>query len=169
MNIAMQKGLESDSMRSEYNMFRSAVKDMDRMIGGVREEMETDSSENTAFVCEYDMFREVYRLQRRLLMRTGETMFLTMATLRSKVTDRHEPLKNERAMSALLECCKHELRMGDSICRYSDDQYAIMFPVDSYENAVKVMERVRMSFYRKSNLNEYMLVYKIRPLKNAKE
>ena len=102
-------------------------------------------------------------------MRTGETMFLTMATLRSRRTDRHEPLKNERAMTALLECCKHELRMGDSICRYSDDQYAIMFPVDSYENAVKVLERVRMSFYRKSNLNEYMLVYKICPLKNAKE
>ena len=169
MNIAMQKGLESEAMQNEYHMFREAAKDMDRVIGGVREEMETDLSENTAFVCEYDMFREVYRLQRRLLMRTGETMFLTMATLRSKRMDRHEPLKNERAMSALLECCKHELRMGDSICRYSDDQYAIMFPVDSYENAVKVMERVRMSFYRKSNLNEYMLVYKIRPLKNAKE
>ncbi|MBR5766961.1 MAG: hypothetical protein IKX95_09270 [Lachnospiraceae bacterium] len=169
MSIAMQKGLESEEMRDQYHKFRSAVKDMDRVIGGVREEMETDSSENTAFVCEYEMFREVYRLQRRLLMRTGETMFLTMVTLRSKLTDRHDPLKNERAMSALLECCKHELRMGDSICRYSEDQYAIMFPVDSYENAVKVMERVRMSFYRKSNLNEYMMVYKICPLKNSKE
>ncbi|MCR5356645.1 MAG: hypothetical protein K6E63_04495 [Lachnospiraceae bacterium] len=169
MSIAMQKGLESEEMRDQYHMFRSAVKDMDRIIGGVREEMETDSSENTAFVCEYEMFREVYRLQRRLLMRTGETMFLTMVTLRSKLADRHDPLKNERAMSALLECCKHELRMGDSICRYSEDQYAIMFPVDSYENAVKVMERVRMSFYRKSNLNEYMMVYKICPLKNSKE
>ncbi len=169
MNLAMQKGLETESMKDEYNLFRDAALDMKRMIGGVREEMETDSSENTAFVCEYDMFREVYRLQRRLLMRTGETMFLTMATLRSKIKDKHEPLKNERAMSALLECCKHELRMGDSICRYSEDQYAIMFPVDSYENAVKVMERVRMSFYRKSNLNEYMLVYRITPLKNSKE
>ncbi len=169
MAMAMQKGLETDEMRNEYHLFRGSVKDMDRVIGGVREEMETDSSENTAFVCEYDMFREVYRLQRRLLMRTGETMFLTMATLRSKITDKHDPLKNERAMSALLECCKHELRMGDSICRYSDDQYAIMFPVDSYENAVKVMERVRQSFYRKSNLNEYLLVYRICPLKNAKE
>lgn len=169
MGLAMQKGLEDDEFRNEYSTFRNAAKDMVRVIGGVKEEMETDSSENTAFVCEYDMFREVYRLQRRLLMRTGETMFLTMATLRSKIKDRHEPLKNERAMSALLECCKHELRMGDSICRYSDDQYAIMFPVDSYENAVKVMERVRMSFYRKSNLNEYMLVYKITPLKNSKE
>ncbi|MCR5421316.1 MAG: hypothetical protein K6E98_09930 [Lachnospiraceae bacterium] len=169
MNLAIQKGLESEEQRDEYNMFRAAAKDMNRIIGGVREEMETDTSENTAFVCEYDMFREVYRLQRRLLMRTGETMFLTMATLRSRIKDRHEPLKNERAMNALLECCKHELRMGDSICRYSDDQYAIMFPVDSYENAVKVMERVRMSFYRKSNLNEYLLVYKICPLKNSKE
>ncbi|MCR5508133.1 MAG: hypothetical protein K6F34_05550 [Lachnospiraceae bacterium] len=169
MAIALQKGLESEEMRGQYHMFRSAVKDMDRIIGGVREEMEADSSENTAFVCEYDMFREVYRLQRRLLMRTGETMFLTMVTLRNKFTDRHDPLKNERAMSALLECCKHELRMGDSICRYSEDQYAIMFPVDSYENAVKVMERVRMSFYRKSNLNEYIMVYKICPLKNSKE
>ncbi|MCR5234911.1 MAG: hypothetical protein K6E53_13545 [Lachnospiraceae bacterium] len=169
MGLAMQKGLEDDEYRNEYSTFRNAAKDMVRVIGGVKEEMETDSSENTAFVCEYDMFREVYRLQRRLLMRTGETMFLTMATLRSKIKDRHEPLKNERAMSALLECCKHELRMGDSICRYSDDQYAIMFPVDSYENAVKVMERVRMSFYRKSNLNEYLLVYKITPLKNSKE
>lgn len=169
MNLALQKGLETESMKNEYDLFRDASEDMKRMIGGVREEMETDSSENTAFVCEYDMFREVYRLQRRLLMRTGETMFLTMATLRSKNKDKHEPLKNERAMSALLECCKHELRMGDSICRYSEDQYAIMFPVDSYENAVKVMERVRMSFYRKSNLNEYMLVYRITPLKNSKE
>lgn len=169
MGLAMKKGLESEGELNEYHMFREAAKEMDRVIGGVREEMEYDASENTAFVCEYDMFREVYRLQRRLLMRTGETMFLTMATLRSRRTDRHEPLKNERAMTALLECCKHELRMGDSICRYSDDQYAIMFPVDSYENAVKVLERVRMSFYRKSNLNEYMLVYKICPLKNAKE
>ncbi len=169
MSIAMQKGLESDEMRSQYQMFRSAARDMDRVMGGVREEMEADSTENTAFVCEYDMFREVYRLQRRLLMRTGETMFLTMVTLRSKLEQRHDPLKNERAMTALLECCKHELRMGDSICRYSEDQYAIMFPVDSYENAVKVMERVRMSFYRKSNLNEYMMVYKICPLKNSKE
>ena len=167
--LATQQGNESAETSAEYKMFTTAVNEMERVIDGVQEEMESDTSENTAFVCEYDMFREAYRLQRRLLMRTSETMFLTMVTLRSKKVERHDPLKNERAMTALLECCKHELRMGDSICRYADDQYAIMYPVDSYENALKVMERVRQSFYRKSNLSEYMLVYRIRPLKNAKE
>ena len=166
--LALQKGAVSEDDLNEYHLLRSSVKEMDRIINGVQEEMQADSSENTAFVCEYEMFREVYRLQRRLLMRTGETMFLSMATLRAK-NGKNDNLKNERAMAALLECCKHELRMGDSICRYSEDQYAIMYPVDSYENATKVMERVRMSFYRRSNLDEYMLVYKICPLKNAKE
>ncbi len=169
LSIARQNGAENEKVALEYNVVDRAMYELDLIIDGVQEEMEADSSGNTAFVCEYEMFRQVYRLQRRLLLRTGETMFLTIVTLRSKNVDRHEPIKNERAMSSLLDCCKHELRMGDSICRYSEDQYAILFPVDSYENALKVMERVRVSFYKKSNLSEYVLAYKIRPLKNAKE
>ena len=131
--------------------------------------MEMDDEENTAFVCDYEMFKDIYHLQRRLLARTGNTMFFALMTMCKKSEGEYEVLRNERIMKSLLDSCRYELRCGDSICRYADNQYAIMFPADSFENAQRILERLKKAFSSQSGETDLILTYKIRPLKNAKE
>ena len=96
-------------------------------------------------------------------------MFLTLLTMGKSSGGEFDDLQNEKIMKAIMDCCCHELRCGDSICRYSDNQHAIMFPADSFENAIKIMERVKSAFMSEANDHDVLLTYHIRPLKNAKE
>ncbi len=166
---AETKGDLPDHLQTRCDRILQYESGMGEEIGTMQRSMEVDDAECTAFVCDYEMFKEIYHLQRRLLARTGDTMFLTILTMGKASGVEYGALHNEKIMEALLDCCRHVLRCGDSICRYSDSQFAIMFPAPSYENAQKVMERLRSSFLSLTNETELLLVYRIRPLKNAKE
>ncbi len=166
---AIAKGKVSQELSLRYENTIVSLQKIEGLISDVQKDMETEDREDTAFVCEYEVFRDIYHLQRRLLARTGDTMFLSMLSMERKAKEEFEPLVHEKVMSSLLDILRHELRCGDSICRYSDNIYAILFPADSFENAVKIMERVKQSVSRNISEKEVMTVYRIRPLKNAKE
>ena len=167
--IAANGGKVDDALKLRYELSAEANKKMELEIDEVQRGMETEDSENSAFVCDYSVFKDIYHLQRRLLARTGDTMFLTLLSAKRLAEADYEPLKAEKVMNNLLDVMRHELRCGDSICRYSDNTYAIMFPADSYENAQKIMERVRRAFLINTREKDLMINYRIRPLKNAKE
>ena len=167
--IAAKQGKLDDSMKLRYSLTTEVNKMIETEIDDVQRGMETEDSENSAFVCDYSVFKDIYHLQRRLLARTGDTMFLTLLSAKRLSEVEYEPLKAEKVMNNLLDVIRHELRCGDSICRYSDNTYVIMFPADSYENAQKIMERVRKTFMLNTREKDLMIVYRIRPLKNAKE
>lgn len=167
--IAANGGKVDDELKLRYELSAEANKKMELEIDEVQRGMETEDSENSAFVCDYSVFKDIYHLQRRLLARTGDTMFLTLLSAKRLAETDYEPLKAEKVMNNLLDVMRHELRCGDSICRYSDNTYAIMFPADSYENAQKIMERVRRTFLINTREKDLMINYRIRPLKNAKE
>lgn len=167
--IAANGGKVDDELKLRYELSAEANKKMELEIDEVQRGMETEDSENSAFVCDYSVFKDIYHLQRRLLARTGDTMFLTLLSAKRLAETDYEPLKAEKVMNNLLDVMRHELRCGDSICRYSDNTYAIMFPADSYENAQKIMERVRRTFLVNTREKDLMINYRIRPLKNAKE
>lgn len=167
--IAANEGKCDDSFKLRYELTAEVNKQMELEIEDVQRGMETEDSENSAFVCDYNVFKDIYHLQRRLLARTGDTMFLTLLSAKRLSETEYEPLKAEKVMNNLLDVIRHELRCGDSICRYSDNTYVIMFPADSYENAQKIMERVRRTFMLNTREKDLMVIYRIRPLKNAKE
>ena len=167
--IAVERGATSDELQLRYENTLSSLLKMELVIVDVQRSMETEDREETAFVCEYEVFRDIYHLQRRLLARTGDTMFLAMISMERKAADDYEPLVHEKIMANLLETLRHALRCGDSICRYSDNTFAILFPADSFENAIKTMERVKTAMIRNCSDKEVLIVYRIRPLKNAKE
>lgn len=167
--VALARGKMGEELKLRYESTLSSLVKIELVIGDVQKSMETEDSENSAFVCEYDVFRDIYHLQRRLLARTGDTMFLSLLSMERKSDDDFEPLQHEKVMTTLLDIIRHELRCGDSICRFSDNTYAIMFPADSFENAIKIMERVKSSIAMNCKEKDVLIVYRIRPLKNAKE
>ncbi|MCR4685881.1 MAG: hypothetical protein K5649_10475 [Lachnospiraceae bacterium] len=167
--VALARGKMGEELKLRYESTLSSLVKIELVIGDVQKSMETEDSENSAFVCEYDVFKDIYHLQRRLLARTGDTMFLSLLSMERKSDDDFEPLQHEKVMTSLLDIVRHELRCGDSICRFSDNTYAIMFPADSFENAIKIMERVKSSIAMNCKEKDVLIVYRIRPLKNAKE
>lgn len=167
--VALARGKMGEELKLRYESTLSSLVKIELVIGDVQKSMETEDSENSAFVCEYDVFKDIYHLQRRLLARTGDTMFLSLLSMERKSDDDFEPLQHEKVMTTLLDIIRHELRCGDSICRFSDNTYAIMFPADSFENAIKIMERVKSSIAMNCKEKDVLIVYRIRPLKNAKE
>lgn len=167
--VALTKGNPSPDLKLRYEATLSSLIRIELVIDDVQKGMETEDAENSAFVCEYNVFKDIYHLQRRLLARTGDTMFLSLLSMERRSADDFEPLQHEKVMKALLEIIRHELRCGDSICRFSDNTYAIMFPADSFDNALKIMERVKASIMQNCKEKDVLIVYRIRPLKNAKE
>lgn len=167
--IAQKAGAMDDALTLRYNISSDLNRKMEIEIEDVKKSMEVEDPENSAFVCDYSVFKDIYHLQRRLLARTGDTMFLSLMSVKRLSENDYEPLKAEKVLSSLLDVVRHELRCGDSICRFSDMAYAIMFPADSYENAQKIMERVRRAFLMSTREKDLIVVYRIKPLKNAKE
>ncbi len=167
--IALSHGKPDEATKLRYASVSALIHRIEDEIVDVQRGMETEDEENSAFVCEYNVFKDIYHLQRRLLVRTGDTMFLSLLYMERAAETEYEPLKHEKIMAALLDSIRHELRCGDSICRYSDNFYAIMFPADSFDNALKIMERVRRSYLSSAKEKDILIVYRIRPLKNAKE
>ena len=162
----MGAGKKTDDNR--YEIINASITDMSERIDDLQKDMEQGQSDHSAFVCDYETFLEVYRLQRRLLLRSGETMFLSLVTLKGDKTGSVSDV-TMNYMDMLGESLKKELRMGDSICRISDDQYAIIYPVDTYEHAQGVMERVKSNFFKRSEVDDHVFLYYIRPLKNCDE
>lgn len=111
------------------------------------------------------MFKEIYHLQRRLLARTGETMYLSILTICAGDEE-----NVSKKMFTLMETAKRSLRCGDSICKYSDNKLAVMFPAGEYGDAKKVLERIRSVFMKKIGSHEdTIIVFSLKPLKNLKD
>lgn len=167
-NIALElKENKQDGADEKYAVMNERIGKMSLKINDIQGEMEAVEADHTAFVCDYATFLQVYRLQRRLLLRSGETMFLSLVTLEGE--GNYLVSEKKHLMDLLENCFKNELRMGDSICRISDNEYAILYPVDTYENALGVMERIKNDFFKQINADGYEFLYYIRPLKNCDE
>jgi len=133
----------------------------------IQEDLEDDTIDQMAFICDYSTFKEIYRLQRRMQARTRSTMFLGLMDVREYESDEDD--KNfELVMKEIVTCCAHQLRCGDAICRRKDAQIAILFPADSYEDAVGVLERLKRASKERTG-HDVVVVYSLRTLKNAKE
>lgn len=137
-------------------------------VSKIQADLEDDTVEQQAYLCDYDTFKEIYRLQRRVQSRSKATMFLGVMCVRNDGTVDDETFNDSKAMENVLACCQRQLRCGDAICKRAEDEIAILFPAESYEDAMGVLERLK-SATRERVDEGLVIVYRVKPLKNAKE
>ena len=117
-----------------------------------------------AYFCEYFVFQNMYRLIARSTVRTGQAIQLAMTILYDRDG---EPLSTKRcgeAMDALHNAIYHVLRTGDVFTRFSRDQYLIMLPSSSHENAAVALERVLANYRRSLSGMTTQVQYSILPV-----
>lgn len=114
-----------------------------------------------AFVCDYSVFKDVFRLHRGNLKRLGIPMFVALLSVRRIDGEGLEPMLQEKTMQTLLEVIRKNLRQGDIISRYSSNQYIILLSNIQYETGRIVMERLRQQFFEHGADPRFTLCYRL--------
>lgn len=139
---------------------RGAKSDLDEIIRDLRDPANESSG---AFICEYAVFKDIYRLTNRNIQRSGSTMFLALVTLhdRSGEDGAAAHLLLDKTMRRLMDVMAKALRKGDVVARFSPSQYALLLPCVNLAAAHGVLERVRKAFYTGYSDNRYLYSYKL--------
>ena len=167
LRIANPEASEKGSVVAYYNEVRELSVKLQDEADRMQSELQEELMDNQAFLCDFRTFKELYNLQRRMQSRSKATIFLGLVYVGCN-GDNDDPLYEEKVMKDVVGCFQRMLRVGDAICRKSDCEIAVMFPAESYEDAVGVLERLRSAGKERTE-EDIVIVYRVRPLKSGKD
>lgn len=139
----------SESLQEFYRQLNRSRKSLKFNMDAIRNELRDSSSERGAFVCDYNMFKEIYNLQMRNLERLGTTMFLGIIMIGDADDSHINYIRQNNIMNGLIEILRENLRKGDIITHFAPTIVAVLLPTVNYESGSMVMERVRLLFYKR--------------------
>ena len=104
------------------------MSDISSLVDSVTEKEEP----REVFVCEYPVFREIYRVEARRIRRTGIAEYMLLITMKSSSTSKSDAQSLEEririGMQILEDLLKRTLRAGDVVAQYSNTQYVVLRP-----------------------------------------
>ena len=168
----MARLMAAGSVKSGESQYYKGVRDKSiyllEEVDRLQNDLEDDTVEQQAYLCDYKTFKEIYRLQRRVQSRSKATIFLGVMCVQNDGSIDDETFNESKAMDNVVACCQRQLRCGDAICQTAPGELAILFPAESYEDAMGVLERLKIASKERVD-EDLVIVYRVRPLKNAKE
>jgi DNA-binding SARP family transcriptional activator len=145
----------SESLRPLYKQLINNIDHVEFDLGIIKGDLKEVVDASGAYYCDYDVFKSIYRVQARMAIRTGLSIFIVLFTLSDGNGDIPEPELIKLTTARLKEAILSSLRKGDAVASYSSSQFIAMLPLISYENAQMVSNRISQKFrflYRKDNI-----------------
>ena len=143
-----QKYLDVEPSEEMQVFYRKIVKNSDSLrfnLDYVRNELKEGDNRRGAYVCSYEVFKDICNLQRFNLERLGCTLFLGLIMLYEPIEGRLDP-QREESVQTLLRILQSNLRKGDSIMRFSPTIVAVLLPTVNFTTGNMIMERIRHLF-----------------------
>lgn len=134
----------------------------------IRGQLLEEGDVSGAFFCEYAVFQNIYRLIARSAARTGQAIQLAMTVIGDLEGNPLAPKRCAEVMGDFHRFIQQILRSGDVFTRYSRDQFLIMLPSSSHENAGMALERVLKGFRTTLSGKTTQAKYYILPVLPAK-
>lgn len=150
----------SEKMMNQFNEMSAKMSHKPQAINEIKGGLKEDEEEDGAFYCNLPSFRDGYRLVRRIIERSGQSVYLMLCT----VTDgKGRPMENKEKLAAmtdeLYDAIKHCLRRGDSFTKYSPTQFLILLVGTNQENCSMIFDRISRYFAREHKSWEQYLEY----------
>lgn len=142
-----------------------------RNIDYLFSEVEEPDVPQGAFFCDYQNFRQIYRMEARRNCRLGMTEHVLMLTLHRNGGVKRNPGNDSglaEGMQLLEQKLRNFLRKGDVVTRYSLTQYIVLLPACNYESGIAVAERIKKVFYKGIGNKHLELRYELKEIR-AKE
>lgn len=114
-------------------------------LNSIQNHLRENADNQGAFVCDTEVLKEIYKLERRRGERLGLSIFMALVTIMDD-TQRNDTSIVKKGMEQLENFLVNSLRKGDVIARWSSNQYILMLPGLAYEQGEKVMERIKNGF-----------------------
>ena len=127
-------------------------------VATIRKALKGSKEEGGAFICDYSIFKDIYRLQIRNLNRQESKMFLVLLSVTPCLADSFDPFVLDGIMRELLDILKKCMRKGDTITRYSSAQYAVLLPMVNHSGGSIAINRIKKMFYHKYSDNAVKLI-----------
>ncbi len=161
----------SASMRELYREIIKTTHDVETDIDTVKEDLREAENSTGAFYCEYEVFKNLYRLEARTVARSGQSIFISLLTVTSPGGAMLDVKLQSKAMDGLFDVIKNSLRKGDVFSRFSATQYVLMLPTLTFENCEMVMDRIVKRYkqaYRSKSVEVFAKVQPLNPVEISK-
>lgn len=139
----------SKNLQALYKRISQTEQGVETNLHNIKSQMLEEGERKGAFYCEYEFFKDIYRLEQRSASRSGAAIQVCLLCLEGKNGEPLSKKARDTAMKQLSESVQEALRSGDVYARYSISQYIILLPSATRENGKMVMERILDKFRRK--------------------
>jgi DNA-binding SARP family transcriptional activator len=149
------------------NLINETVKSMhgiETNLNVIGQDLKEQKEPDGAYFCDYEVFRNLYRIAARMCKRSGSSVFVALLTLAPYGKKMPSKEAAEAAMASLGEIIKKSLRKSDVVSNYSNLQYILMLPDLSYENGQMVLRRIIDRFSRLKQSRGFIVNTNLNPL-----
>jgi DNA-binding SARP family transcriptional activator len=147
----------SEAMIRLYQDVIKMISNMQADINMVKNDLKEASAGNGAYYCQYEIFKNMYRLLARSISRTGQPVYLLLFTVSDANGDMPTVKMLHSAMRALQLGIGKSLRRGDVYAQYSNTQYVVLLQSLNEENGRMIANRV-ISNYEQIYQNKKVVV-----------
>ena len=147
-----------------YKEITKTTHEIEQDIGIIKGRMQERGERRGPFYCEFEVFKDMYRLELRAQARTGQIVCLCLLTVASADGSRPNQKLLATSMSKLSETIVQTLRQNDVFARFSVSQYLLMLPGATLENSEMVIGRIVRTFRRNNPRLSTMVRYRLQPL-----
>ncbi len=139
----------SEEIQTVYRRIADGFRDAQTDIQAVKQMMLGEESDRRgAYCCNYEVFRNLYRIEARSAARTGQVSFVGMLSVKAAAG---APLLEgdalQTVMDDLLDVICGSLRKNDVVSRLSGSQYILLLPTQTLENAYAVLDRIKKRYH----------------------
>lgn len=154
----LHHAIEPGRAGSAYRQMRQADRNMEGEVAKLVAAL-PDTENAGACICDFETFKEAYRVQRGVQARYGLPVFLAIMTVAPGQDA--EPDETSTMVDQLGELIHTSLRQCDVAARYTETQYVIMLCGSAAETGSSPLERIKASFYRVPAHGRYLLSYSL--------
>lgn len=156
--------VSSEKLRDAFHGMMQDTGEYAMGIWEIINEAQEKERPQEVFFCDYQVFRQFYRLEARRLERLGIAEYFLLLTVRRSGNAWRKGAADAgivEGMDILERILRRTLRVGDVVSRYSSTQYVIMLPMCSYEASVMVAKRIKKRFTKSIGQRKLELLYEL--------
>lgn len=142
--------LEDDSFNLDLSLIQERLKDRESAAG--------------AFLCDPELFRYFYQLERTRQERSGQRACLALLALSEPSLGMPSRKRLRSAMDTLLQVLRDSLRKGDIVCRVHEAQCLIILQNVDKDRSSKILSRIGDRFQQLLPESDLVLHRKCQPL-----
>ncbi len=151
-----QKGLEyyqsitnkqnSTKLHELYERLIQNVNTVDFDLSAIKDELRKAENEVGAFFCDYNVFKNIYQIQARSLLREGRFLYVGLLVLSGISGGEIEPAIKSQVIEAVKETLVVGLRRGDVVSQYAENQFVMLLPLTDLQAGQIVTERLEKNY-----------------------